>query len=819
MYTVGRDLQYGARLLWKAPGFSAIALLALALGIGATTAIFSAVDAVLLKPLPCREPQQLVVIWEKNPAQNRFKLFVAPANFRAWQQQSRSFESMAAIADIHFNLTGGPNGYIEPEEVRAERVSAELFPLLGVQPEIGRAFRAEEDQPGHANFAVISHSLWQRRFGGDRSIPGKAIRLRDQNYTVLGVLPASFASLGNGSTQYLILDPLADVYIPLALNISNPAGSAARSLKVVARLKNGVAIEQARSEMEIVGNGLEKSNPALNTGWRPSIFPYRDELVGNAHEALLVLLGAVGFLLLMACINVANLLLARGAGRSKEVAIRNAMGAGRARIAMQLLAESLLLALAGGALGLMLARAALAVLARLGAESLPQLAEAHLDIRLLLFAVGVSVLTGILFGMFPAIQVSGTNLNSALTEGGRGGTTGRRGRSMRSILVVLELTLSVVVLIGAGLLIRSFVRLRSTDPGFQPSGLLTFRLLLGGNRNSSPERRIAFVRQVGDQMTLLPGVRAAGGVNWLPLTGLYGGTTFIVEGQTAPSPGQRPEAMIRSVTPSYFRTMGIPLVAGREFTDADGVDGPPVIVVNQTLAKRFWPNSQAVGGRLTLLDVANRSVAEIVGVVGDVKSESIEKDDRPTIYGPYPQLPYITMVFVLRTAGDPISLASTVEREVRRLDPEQPVADVRSMESLVDQSIAGSRFNTVLLGVFASLAFVMAAVGIYGVVSYDVSQRTHEIGLRMALGAHSRDIFRLVIGQGARLAAFGIAAGLSAAIALTRLMTSMLYGVRATDAYTFAAISVLLGAVALLACYLPSRRAASLDPKTALRHE
>jgi putative ABC transport system permease protein len=516
---------------------------------------------------------------------------------------------------------------------------------------------------------------------------------------------------------------------------------------------------------------------------------------------------------------VANLLLARGATRRKEIAIRSALGASRGRILVQLLSESMLLALAGGAFGVVLARAGVAILARLGSESIPRLAEARLDGRLFLFALGVSAVTGVLFGMAPAIQVTSANLNAALIEGGRGGTTGRRGRAMRSTLVVLEVTLSVVVLIGAGLLIRSFVRLRSTDPGFQSSGLLTFRLLLGGSRNASPDRRISFLQQVADRMAVLPGVRAVGGVQWLPLTGLGGGTTFTVDGRPTPPPDQRPIGLVRPVTASYFRAMGIPLVAGREFTAADTAQSAPVIVVNQTLARRFWPQGQPLGGRLVLQDVANGRVAEIVGVVGDVKPDRVENPDWPTIYGPYPQLPYVNMVLVVRTAGSPVSLASTVEREVHQLDPDQPVADIRSMDTLVDQSIAGSRFNAVLLGIFATIAFLLAAVGIYGVVSYDVSERTHEIGLRMALGAQSRDVLQLIVGQGARLAAFGIAAGLSAAVALTRLMASMLYGVKATDAYTFAAISVLLGAVALAACYLPSRRAMALDPVTALRHE
>src|ERR1017187_758980 len=809
MYSVAQDVKLGARLLWKAPGFTAIAMLALGLGMGATTAIFSVVDAVLLKPLPYREPERLVVVYEKNPALNKFKLFVAPGNFRQLQQQTRTLEAMAATQDVDINLTGGPNGHIDPEELSAELVSAELFPLLGVQPVVGRAFRPEEDQPGRANYVLLSHRLWERRFGAARSIPGKTIRLRDRNYTIVGVLPAGFS----------VLHPAVDIWLPLGLNTSNPRVAGARSLEVIARLKAGVGVDQARIEMETIGSGLESSNPSLNTGWRPSLFMFREELVGKARQALLVLLGAVGFLLLMACTNVANLLLARGASRRKEIAIRNALGASRGRILLQLLSESMLLALAGGAFGLVLARVGIAILARLGSGSIPRLAEARLDVRLFLFALGVSVVTGVLFGMAPAIQVSGANLNASLRETGRGGTTGRRGRAMRSTLVVLEVTLSVVVLIGAGLLIRSFVRFRSTDPGFQPSGLLTFRLLLGGGRNASPDRRISFVQQVADRMAVLPGVRTVGGVNWLPLTVLGGGTTFTVDGRVEPPPAQRPTGLLRSVTPSYFRAMGIPLIAGREFTADDTAQSTPAIIVNQTLARRFWPQGQPVGGRLFLRDVANGSLAEIVGVVGDVKPERVENDYWPTIYGPYPQLPFVTMVMVVRTAGPPLSLATTVEREVHRLDPEQPVADVRSMESLVDQSIAGSRFNAVLLGTFAAIAFVLAAVGIYGVVSYDVSERTHEIGLRMALGAQSRDVLQLVVGHGARLAAFGIAAGLSAAVALTRLMATMLYGVKATDAYTFAAISVLLGGVALAACYLPSRRAMALDPVTALRHE
>ena len=812
MNSLGRDLRHGVRLLWKARGFSAVALVALALGMGATSAIFSVVDAVLLKPLPFRDPQRLLVLWERNPAQNLEKMWVAPGNFLEWRTESRAFESLAAIQDVSINLTGGPNGHIDPEELRAERVSASLFPLLGVEPVVGRTFLPEEDQPGRTNCALLSYALWQRRFGGDLAIAGKAIRLRDRSYTVVGVLPAGFSAMGSA----------VDVFIPLGLSPVDARTPGMHFLTVIGRLKPGVEMERARTEMDLIGSRLEQANPALDKGWRPSLYPLREQLVGHVRQALLVLMAAVGFLLLMACVNVANLLLARGATRRKEIAIRFALGAGRGRIVAQLLSESMLLALAGGTLGMALARGVVALVARLGPASIPRLAEASVDARLFLFALGVSLATGILFGIAPAMQSSGADLNAALTEVGRGGTTGRSGRLVRNALVVAEVSLAVVVLIGAGLLIRSFVRLRSADPGFRPSALLTVRVPLAGGRNAAPDRRIAFLQQVADRVAALPGVRAVGAVSGLPLTGLGGGSAFAVDGRPEPAPEQRPIGLLRSVNSAYFRTMGIPLLAGRVFADSDTSQAPPVIVVNQTLARRFWPQANPIGGRL-VVDANNGRVSEIVGVVGDVKPERIENQDWPTIYCPYPQAPAATMTMVVQTAGPegapPLSLASPVEREVHQLDPDQPVADARSMEDVVDQAIAGARFNTVLLGVFALIAFVLAAVGIYGVISCDVSERTHEIGIRVALGAQPGDVLKLVLGQGARLAGYGIAAGLAAAFALTRLMAAMLYGVKATDAYTFAAIPVLLGAVALAASYLPSRRALALDPVTALRHE
>jgi putative ABC transport system permease protein len=809
MHSLASDLRLGVRLLLKTPGFTLIALLALALGMGATTAIFSVVDAVLLRPLPYRDPERLLIVWEKNPAQGKYRLFTAGTNFRQLQQRSHTLEGMAAVQEVNVNLTGGPNGRMEPEELHAERVTFELFAVLGVQPVVGRAFRADEDQPGHANYVLISHRLWERRFASDPAIAGKSIRLRDQNYTVTGVLPAGFS----------VINPSTDVWVPLALNLADPRMANARMLMGVGRLRPRTTLEQARAEMEGIGDGLERENPGFNAGLRPSLFPFRDELVGNTRDALLVLFGAVGFLLLMACLNVANLLLARGSSRRKEIAIRNAMGATRGRLMLQLLTESLVLSLLGGAIGLLIARVSVTFFASLGAQSIPLLANARLDGRLFLFALAVSVGTGILFGIVPAIQISGSNLNVALVEGGRGGTSGRRGRLMRSSIVVLEIALSLVVLVGAGLLIRSFVRLRSTDPGFQPSNLLTFRLQLGNTRYADEARRSSFLQQVSDRMAVLPGVRSVGVVNTLPLMGLGGGSTYTPVGRPVPPPDRRPMGLVRAVSPAYFRTMGIPLLAGRWLTAEDTAQSTFAVVVNQTLVRKEFPQEQPLGQHLTLWNAPNGRQVEIVGVVGDVKPDRVETDDWPTIYCPYTQMPAFTAVFVMKTEGAPLSLATAVERAVHQIDPDQPVADIRPMGALVEKSLAGSRFNAVLLGIFAFIAFALAAVGIYGVVSYDANQRIQEIGLRMALGAQHSDVLQLILKQGARLAAFGIASGLAAALALTRLMATMLFGVKPTDALTFGGISVLLGIVALAACYLPARRAMALDPVTALRHE
>ena len=807
MQQIVQDLRQGVRSLTRARSLAAVAILALALGTGAGTAIFSVVDAALWKPLPYRDPKGLVVMWEESAALGTGRMYVAAANLPAWQQ-SRSFEGMAAVLDLRMNLTGGPNGHIEPEELRAEHVSAAIFPLLGVQPSIGRAFRADEDRPGHTDFVLLSHGLWQRRFGGDERILGKSIRLREQSCQVLGVLPAGFS----------VLDPQTDVWLPLGMDPYDPHSATARRLTVVARLKPGVGLPQARSEMAGIGARLERANPALNSGWRPAVYPFREGLVGSSEKALEVVMAAVGLLILMACANVANLLLARGAARQKEFALRMALGASRGRIVGQLLMESALLSLAGGAAGLVFARILLAWLSRLGAHSIPRIAEARFDVRLFVFAAALSLLSGLLFGAVPAIQGSGGALRATLAEEGRGGTAARSSRSLRNLLVVGEVSLAVVVLIAAGLLVRSFARLSATDTGFQPDSALTFGLPLGGGRNTAPERRAPFLDQVALRLTALPGARSMGAINVLPLSGFGPGSSFALEGHLQTLPGQRPIALMRIVTTDYFRTMGIPLLAGRGFTDSDGPHAPLVAIVDQYLARRFSPEASPVGARIAMDRPAPRTL-EIVGVVGDVKPVSMNGESWPTVYWPYAQQPLAGISVVLRTARPPLSLAREVEREIHQLDPDQPVTEVESLDAVVGNSLGEARFHTLLLAGFAEAAFLLCAVGIYGVICYDTSRRTREIGIRMALGAQPGDVAWLIVRQGARLAAFGIALGLAAAFALTRFMASMLYGVEPSDFPTFAAMAATLGAVALLASYFPSRRAMALDPVAALRHE
>jgi putative ABC transport system permease protein len=813
MLSVG-EIRYAVRGFRKSPAFTAAALAALGVGMGAATAIFSVVDNALLKAVPFPQPDRLAVLWENNPSATPPKVMVAPANFLGWQQQARCFESMAAIRDLPLNLIAGPNGRIEPEEIKAEMVSASLFPVLGIEPVLGRAFRPEEDRPGHDNVVLLSYDVWVRRFAGDRKILGKNVQLGYRTYTVVGILPPRFT----------VLEPQVEAWVPLALETTNVHVLNMRMLKVVARLRPGDTLDAARQELAAVGKRLEEDNPALDKGYEPAAYTMREQIVGRVEEPLLVIAAAVGLLLLMSCANVANLLLARGAGRQKEIAARMALGASRGRLIRQFLIEGLVLALAGGALGILLAGAGVAWLSRLGSETLPSLANAAPDLRLFAFALVISTFCGVIFGMAPAAQISSRRLNAALTATARGGTMSRSGRRLRNALVVSEIAIALLVLVGAGLLLRSFLGLRSYHPGYHSQGVLTLRIPMNAG-NAAAQRRVAFLGLLLDRLSVLPGVRGAAAVNALPLTDIDPGTPFTVADRPPLPLSEHPWAILRATTPYYFHTMGIPMLAGRDFTAADTADSPPVIIVDKVLADRFWPGgpAAALGGRISI-DVATAGrVGEIVGVVGSVRPNSLEPDhiahQWPTIYNPYPQTPFSTMAVAVGTENDPRSLASAVERQIHALDPERPVMNIRSMDNIADSALAAPRFNSFVLIAFAGIAFVLATVGIYGVIAYDVSQRVHEMGIRMALGAQDGDILRLVLGQAASMAACGIAIGLAAALFASRFLEKMLYAVKPTDVYTFAGVPLALGAVAIAASYLPSRRAMRLDPMEALRHE
>ena len=801
---LGTDLRYGARRLSKSPGFTAIALLALALGMGATTAIFSVVDTVLLQPLPFRDPDRLLAMWEVDPALQRDRNFVAPVNYMSWRRQCHSVESMAAVYDLRASISGGVG---EPEEVKLERVSSEFFPLLGIRTALGRTFDVQEEQSGRGVSALISSSLWQRRFGGGRDAIGKSLRVRDRMYTVAGVLPAGFSVLESG----------VDVWVPLEL-APEDATNYGRYLTVIGRMRGGATLAGVRQEMAAIGAESERALPQINTGWRPSIYSLRDELVFDVKRPLWVLMAACGMLLLMSCVNVANLLLVRGSAMRREVALRTALGAARARLVIQLLSESLMLSAGGGLLGLGLGTAAVALVSRLGPVDLPRLAQVSFNSRLFLFALSASLASGLLSGILPALRSSRSDLTAMLNEGGRTGTSGRISRAIRESLVIFEIAIAVVVLIGAGLLMRSFVRLRATNLGFDPSGVLTLRLPLAGGRTSTPERRAALASAVLNRVSTLPGVRAAAGINGLPLNGVGIGGDYAVVGRPGPPPVRHPNALLRSATREYFRAMRIPLLTGRVFTEGDSLQSKPVVIINQALAKQSWPNGDPLGARL-VIESGSRRTAEVVGVVGDVKPHRIEGEDWPIIYSPYEQVPLNVLTLVVRTSGAPESLASAISAEIRRIDAQQVIADVQPMEAVVDRAVAGARFNTTLLAAFAVIAFLLASLGVYGVVSFDVNERSCEIGIRMALGAMPADVVRMILGQGARMAACGIGLGLGGAFWLTRLMASMLYGVSPGDGWTFAMIPMVLAAVALAASYLPSRRAMALEPVSALRHE
>jgi putative ABC transport system permease protein len=804
-----QDVWYGARVLARNKGFTAVAVLTLALGIGANTAIYSVVNELLLSPLPYADPERIVLLWEVSP-EGRHQNTVSTANYRSWQEQSRSFEGMAAFVDQRLNLTGTG----EPEEIAAQFATPELFRTLGVKPVLGRDM-TPEDVANVPRAVLVSHGFWRRRLGGDPGAIGKSILLNALPVTVIGVLPAGFQwhirqVSGTGKP--------AEIWVPLLLS-TDPSRMRGRFLSVVARRKPGVSLEEAQAEMRTLAARLQADSP-FNKGYGAEAIPVREQFVGNIRRALLVLLGAVGFVLLIACANVANLLLARAAARDKEIALRTALGAHRLRIVRQLLTESLLLAALGCLLGLVFAWLGIRVLVAISPRDLFMLQGVSLNLPVLAVTVAVSLATGIVFGLAPALEATRLSLGASLKEGGKGAAgQSARSRRLRGALVIAEVALAIVLLTSAGLLVKSFVRLQQVATGFRTDDVLTMVVRLPRAKYTETPQIVGFFRQAEERIRALPGARDVGIVNYLPFYGGLGAATgFTIEGRPVP-PGEEPGTDVRVADAGYFRTMGISLVRGRTFTDQEDTEARHVVLVNEALARQHFPGEDPIGQRISV-DMFDEPVStEIVGIVRDVKYESLMNAAQPTVYMPLPELIYPFMTFVLRTDGDPADMAPAVRRAVREIDPDQPVADVRTMNQVMAEFVGRDRFNTLLLGIFAGLATLLAAVGIFGVMSYSVTLRTREIGLRMALGAQPGEVLGLLLKQGFLLTAIGIGVGIAGALALTRLLSGLLFGVGSTDPATFAAIVLLFAVVALIACYLPARRATRVDPLIALRSE
>jgi putative ABC transport system permease protein len=815
METLWIDFRYGLRMLRRNYGLTAIAALSLALGIGATSAIFSVVNAVLLRPLSYRNPERLVMVWEHHLKTGRDR-HVAPSNFLDWQKSNRVFEEIAA-AWMQDQKTFSANG--EPEQIKCHRVSSNFFPLLGVEAYRGRTFAQQEDAPHkvseneapHGDLVVIlSYGLWQRRFGGDPAILGRTVQLDRVGHTVIGVLPPGFR----------FMDQPADVWVPLGLDPAKDyRAKLGRFLSVPARLKAGVTLQQARAEMRIIGEQLQQQFPAFNAGWGVNVVPLDKQVVGDIGRTLLVLLGAVGFVLLIACANVANLRLAQGAAREKEMAIRASLGSGRLRLIRLLLTENLLLAVLGGALGLLLAFYLVELLVALGPTNIPRLSEIDLDGRVVIFTLFVSLLAGVVSGLVPAWQASGIDLNEALKEGGRSAMSGVRSNYLRGLFVVAEFALALVLLIGAGLMIRSFLRLQAVDPGFNTQNLLTMRLLLPPPAYFERKKKTAFFEQAIQRIGELPGVQSASAISHVPFSGPGFNGFFMIEGIHSLNDMNKQLAHIRPVNSNFFRTMGIPLRMGREFTERDITeDDANVVIINETMVRRYFQNENPLGRRVRV-NRPDEKLDEIIGVVADIKISDIESEVMPMFYWPHHRLPSGFAAVLVRTKVDPISLNEAVTREIHSLDPELSIADVRTMEQVLWSSVARNRFYTLLLTIFAGIALLLAIMGIYGVMSYAVTQRRHEIGIRLALGAQTEDVLKLVIRHGMAMTLIGVVIGLFASYALTRFLSGLLYGVKPTDPMTFVGVTLLLSAVALLACFIPAKRATKVDPIVTLRHE
>lgn len=800
------DIRYAFRNLIKRPAFTLIAVLTLGLGIGANSAIFSAIHALLLKPLSFPELDRVVAVWDKMPSRNVHHNEVTMANYLDWRAQSQSFEQLALYRWWNVNLTG----IDPPERIQGFLVTANFIDVTGLKPILGRTFREEENQPGRDAVAIISYSLWQRRFGGDPDIINKTITLNSVQRTVIGVMPEHFNYPKGG-----------EVYAPIALTPELMGNRLSHSFYVIGRLKPGASIPSAQADIDNITARLEQQYPQANTGWGATVYPILADTVRPYDTPIWVTMGFVGFVLLIACANIANLMLARASGRHKEIALRAALGASRWRIVRQLLTESLMVALLGGVFGVLVGFWGIDALrvANPGeaAKFAPGWYQLGMNVPVLLFTLGLSLFSGLVFGLAPALQVSKPNLNDALKEGSR--HTSRGSHRLRNSLVVFEVALSLVLLVGAGLSLRSFLALVKMNPGFDVDNVLTANLVLPVAKYREEPKREAFYRDLVQRVKTTPGVESAGLVNYLPLAGGNSSDAYLVEGEAEPQPGQEHEGRYRVATPDYFQTMRIPILKGRGFTEQDKAGAPRVMIVNETLARKHWPGQDALGKRIRFFGPPERtSWMEIVGVVEDVKHE-LNVPATPEYYLPHAQDSWSAMVLVARTNVDPTSLAGALRQHVWSIDKDQPVFDVRSMTQVWSLSASMYSFSSVTLGIFAGLALLLASMGIYGVMAFAVSQRTQEIGIRMALGASAPDVLKLVLKHGMKLALLGIVIGLAGAWALTRFMKTLLVGVEATDVLTFAVVSACLLGAALLACYLPARRATKVDPLEALRYE